>query len=739
MSVEIFGIRHHGPGSARNLVAALQEYQPDVLLIEGPPEGEGLLKWVSHEDMQPPVALLGYRPDEPQQAAFYPFAEFSPEWQAIRYGQAQQIPVRFMDLPLAHSFALEEKEEQEEKEQATEHPSEESIYHNPIKHLADTAGFADAEVWWEQHFELRKTTRESFEAIALAMEALRENLPPNPSHREQLREAYMRKVLRQAEKDGFQKIAIVCGAFHVPALVNQPKVKEDNALLKGLAKVKVETTWIPWTNSRLTFASGYGAGVNSPGWYYHQWNHPQDDGSRWMVHVARVFREAGKDISSAHVIESSRLATALTALRGHHRSGLQEVNEAVLATMCMGDEVLLSLIWKELIVGNATGNTPAEAPQVPLQRDLEQQQKSLRLKVQDVPKALQLDLREERDLQKSILLHRLNLLEVNWGSTEYTAGKGTFKEHWQLRWQPELTIQLLEKAPWGNTVAEAAAAWLGHQASESKNLGQLSELLQKALPADLPQGINALLTKLDRLASGSSDVRELMQAFTPLVQVRRYGNVRNTDTETVARILDVLLARIVAGLPAAVTGIDTDSATALSSEIDQVNSALLLLENEEDTALWHKALFSIYEAESSHPLVAGWCCKLLYQARFISSEEAAKGFSKALSAGANTEYSTGWIEGFLSGSATTLILDDEIWGILDAWLGALSAEHFQEVVPILRRTFSNYANPEKVQLAQKAKGDNVAGAGPNTQPLELDEEKVALLLKGFYQFIGSNE
>ena len=33
--VEVFGIRHHGPGSARSLVAALQAYQPDAVLIEG--------------------------------------------------------------------------------------------------------------------------------------------------------------------------------------------------------------------------------------------------------------------------------------------------------------------------------------------------------------------------------------------------------------------------------------------------------------------------------------------------------------------------------------------------------------------------------------------------------------------------------------------------------------------------------------------------------------------------------
>ena len=32
----------------------------------------------------------------------------------------------------------------------------------------------------------------------------------------------MRKVLRRAVKDGFERIAVVCGAWHVPALRELP-------------------------------------------------------------------------------------------------------------------------------------------------------------------------------------------------------------------------------------------------------------------------------------------------------------------------------------------------------------------------------------------------------------------------------------------------------------------------------------------------------------------------------------
>jgi len=65
--------------------AALAGQRPDIVLIEGPPEADDLVKLAADPDMRPPVALLGYVPGEPRLAAFWPFAVFSPEWQAIRY------------------------------------------------------------------------------------------------------------------------------------------------------------------------------------------------------------------------------------------------------------------------------------------------------------------------------------------------------------------------------------------------------------------------------------------------------------------------------------------------------------------------------------------------------------------------------------------------------------------------------------------------------------------------------
>ena len=59
----LLGVRHHGPGSARAVRRALSAYQPEVVLIEGPPEADPLVPLAGDEDMRAPVALLAYPAD----------------------------------------------------------------------------------------------------------------------------------------------------------------------------------------------------------------------------------------------------------------------------------------------------------------------------------------------------------------------------------------------------------------------------------------------------------------------------------------------------------------------------------------------------------------------------------------------------------------------------------------------------------------------------------------------------
>jgi hypothetical protein len=432
----------------------LTQLQPDIVLVEGPPDAEAVLPLLIDPQMRPPVALLVYAPENPQQAAYYPFAVFSPEWQAIHYGLTQQIPVRFMDLPKTHRFAMGmgdgewgigDREEMGDGEQGLGDGEEENPeiptphsplpnpqplipnpqppllnpYDDPLSLLAQAAGYSDSERWWEHLVEQRQDSTELFAAILEAMTVLRSHIETNPysptpnpySPLEPYREAYMRKTIREAEKQGFQRIAVVCGAWHAPALATMPPAKEDVALLKGLPKLKVEATWVPWTYGRLTISSGYGAGIESPGWYQHLWEmgdrgwgigdrgwgtgdrlretdslanptpNPQPPtpippfhtSIRWMTRVARLLQKQDLDASSASVIEAVRLAETLAALRDRPLPGLPELNEATQTVLCFGDALPMQLIHHQLIVGERLGKVPAETPMIPLQQDLQRQ------------------------------------------------------------------------------------------------------------------------------------------------------------------------------------------------------------------------------------------------------------------------------------------------------------------------------------------------------------------------------
>src|SRR5579883_1483886 len=110
VSISVFGIRHHGPGCARSLRAALEALEPDMVLVEGPPDAQEVVPLLTSAGMKPPVALLIYAPEKPAQAVYYPFATFSPEWQALSYALARGLPARFMDLPQAFQLGRDDEE-----------------------------------------------------------------------------------------------------------------------------------------------------------------------------------------------------------------------------------------------------------------------------------------------------------------------------------------------------------------------------------------------------------------------------------------------------------------------------------------------------------------------------------------------------------------------------------------------------------------------------------------------------
>lgn len=770
----IFGIRHHGPGSARSLCQALEAWSPDCLLIEGPPDAVEVLGLAAHAEMRPPVALLIYDPEQPQRSVFYPFAAFSPEWQAIQFALARNLAVRFMDLPqsirmgIAYAsevrtanpeFAPSPPEVPPEPASADGPPTGEcgsppapgaaspALPADPLTCLARAAGYTDPERWWEHLVEHRHGPDDVFGAVLEAMTALREAVGPASFGRldpqdEARREAHMRQTLRAARKEGFARIAVVCGAWHAPALAQMPPASHDAALLKGLPKRKVVATWIPWTYGRLALASGYGAGIESPGWYDFLWSlRGSGNGTvapRWLTRVAQLLRDEDLDASSASVIEAVRLAESLAALRGCPLPGLPELNEATQTVLCFGDPLPLRVIADKLIVSERLGQVPRDTPAVPLADDLAREQKRLRFPPEAIQKSVDLDLRNANDLDRSRLLHRLNLLGVAWGRRERERGsaKGTFHERWSVQWQPEFAVTLIEAGVWGNTVPVAAGAKVRRDADGAPDLPTLTALLDATVLADLPEAAQHLMDRLQAVAAVASDVGHLMGAVPPLANILRYGSVRQTDATLVGRLVDGLVARICVGLPGACGSLNDEAAEAMFGRLIETQAAIGLLQNAEHTAAWNAVLRQLADSPGLHGLIGGRACRLLHESQQLEPAEAARRLGLALSRANAPAAAAAWVDGFLRNSGLLLLHDAALWRVLDEWVAGLAPDHFTGALPLLRRTFSTFQPAERRQLGTRVTVGIRAPTVPPVAAEEFDEERACAALPLLARLLG---
>ena len=710
--VRILGIRHHGPGSAALLRKALDVLDPACVLVEGPPESDELIQYIADPDLKPPVAMLLHASEEASLASFMPFAEFSPEWQAIDWALKHERPVRFCDWPAATSLSLQ-KAAREHPESAPPQPRADAL-----DLLASVAGYEDGETFWngliEQHGASGQEALSVFASIETAMTEARaqEGLSPqSPDEvlRNKQREAFMRTNIRAALKEVEGNIAVVTGAWHISGLRQATKAADDRALIKDLPRLKVEATWVPWTDSRLSAFSGYGAGVISPGWYRHLWSlytrqklpSAEEFASVWQSRTAFKLREEGYTAPTASAIEATRLALGLAALRDLPMPGIAEMREASLAAMCDGNPVPLAMLERQLYIGERVGEIGGRVPQNPLARDLAEWQRKTRLKPQDLELEIKLDLRSEAGLLKSTLLHRLNLINVPWGKLlDAQAGRGTFREVWVIEWEPWYSVSLAEALVYGVTIEQAAANATLKKARETTSITELASLIQRALVSDLPETAASCIEQLQAVAVNSSDVTDLMKAVSPLVRVLRYGTARSLPEDALRSLIVSISVEINAGVRMGSRGLDEETTAARISAMETYDEALRLFGDDALTSSWRDELGKIVDDDQVTSSIAGLSLRRLHDVRAWGLERVAAEFARHTGSRQPRE-SGAFLEGFLRGGSEILLQDEPLLQLLDAWLCELSETDFTDSLPLLRRSMSNFDRVARRRVLEK--------------------------------------
>lgn len=718
----VFGIRHLSPAGAWYVRKYLDQVSPQMILIEGPSDFTELIEDLGAEEVKPPIAVMAYTKELPVRTVLYPFAVYSPEYQAVLWARDHGCPCRFCDLPSEVFLGLEEQRRTRWQQRLLAGESGEEPEISPTarvyQRLDELSGDGDNETFWErtmEHAADEEGYRKGAAEFGSSLRALSQG-DEEEDGENRIREAYMRRVIAQAVKEGIgpDRIVVITGAFHVEGLIGGEKPMTDREF-KKLPRMESNKTLMPYSYFRLSERSGYGAGNHAPAYYELLWdgftkNMPDYAGRRYLAALASYQREHGDMVSSAEIIEALRLSSSLAELHESQLPALRDLRDGAVTCMGHGSFSKLALAVADTEIGTRIGSLPEGVSQTSIQSDFNRRLKELRLeKYKSVTaQELSLDLREkltvksERsaflDLERSFFLHRLKVLGISFASPQAVRQeRATWAEQWLLRWTPEAEIQIVEAVLKGDTVEQAASFQLKEQ-TMGAGIGGIARVIEEACNCGMPSSMEYAVRALQETAVDAVAVTEIAETAWRLSTVLLYGDIRRVNREPLAPILSQLFLRaclILAGECVC----DGEAAKQLAQAmmtLHEVSVNHFFLDGER----WLKVLTEIATRDDLNTRLSGLAAAILLEMGKMDSQSLGNEVQRRLSRAVPAELGAGWFEGLSMKNHYALIARLTLWEKLGEYLAELDDEEFKRALVFLRRAFADFSSEEKNQIAE---------------------------------------
>ena len=754
-------VRHHSPACALAVAALVREVRPSAVLIEGPEEYTPLVAALQDPATVPPVAVLSIaRTGESTSSAFYPLAEFSPEWVALRAAGEAGVPVAFIDRPWA----------------AAEHPDEEHLTRTlqAERYLADSRTLAeiarrehcrDHDELWDQLVELRpredladwrRTCRDVLVWSALA----RLDYEPEVLAAEGSldREARMAARVREwrARVDG--PVVVVTGGFHtlalVEALTGAPEGDPVRALepAGGYGPPATQNTaaWlIRYDFARLDALRGYGAGMPSPGFHQRMWQWltaaegPEQVTAEILVDVARRVHAAGAYDRTGTAATGAALeqATRLAHLRGHPWPGRTDVLDAI--TSCFVDDSGPDAALREAVdrafCGHALGEVPPGTAAPPIVAEARRTAERLRLVVTDsLPRTTTTDpVRSPGQRERSRFLALMEFLGTGFsrrvGGPDLVRGQGLglLQEQWQYAWTPMVEAALIDLAQHGGTlldVAEARIVAAEHALDASPERRSAAGAVQVLAQAAVV-GLGSRLRPLVDLVGSHLDVDPSLgsvvgAAHRTLALWRARASLDVDDA-----IGDSLLQLLHQAVPAAAYLVlggarpGPDDEERAVATLVAVHDLLRDLQHQLDVTALERALDRARLDPDTSPGVRGALVALGVVDGAVGDDELSAQLVAHLGTGADVEVSVRFLAGVMAAAPDLLLHTPALVDAVGAALTRMSDEAFLAALPELRRSFARLRPTETAQLAEHVAGP--AGGLVDVRHTDLTEADLA--------------
>lgn len=740
-----YPVRHHSPVCAWHLERAMERYQPELVLVEGPENANDLISILASPETRAPVALYyAYRDDagilraaEPSgdelppdsYACYYPFLDQSPELAALRLAERMGIPARFMDLSYGEILAATQAGAGLRKEEAAASYANDSYLAPELlwKRVCEKTGTRDFEEFWERYYESRGFSL-STEEFVRQMNAwcllARENTPRLEMEADGclVRESHMARRIQEA-RQSYGRILVVGGGFHLWGLLHPEKEPGDRPQIPRDSQTVYP---VRYSEPAADALSGYASGMPAPAFYRKLWKRLHEEGTdptdAWsrvvldtIVRCGRRLRAKGEIISAYDEQCALQQARGLAVLRSKEAPGLYELQDCVLSAFVKGEANLAGCeplrLLREINTGNRVGSLCRSDLVPPLVQDFARQCKKYRLR-QDSADRQEVTLEifsKTRHRAESRFLHQSMFLDSGYAKRDRgpdllgSTGRNLIREHWVCQWSAGVETALVEHAVWGSTVAEASAQLLRRRLTETVRAVDGARLLAQGFLMGLGDTADAMANRLEELLLTDGDFSSLCGACGAINALdawqEQYGEKGRYDYPALLRRC---FARILQMLPS-MSAIDDRGVEAIQENCQLLYEVTARPPFADLRDAFLETLEELIAQDPIHPALHGAALGLLYGGAPEKKDLAVQVAAGYLRGTHDQKLrAAAFLQGLFRTARDLLLVDDVQLAAIDALLCELEDEEFVALLPQLRLAFSYFTPTETNRLGRQA-------------------------------------
>nr|WP_202608866.1 DUF5682 family protein [Proteus sp. G4415] len=752
-------VRHHSPACAYAVLSLIDSVKPDYILIEGPDTFNSLIPSLTDKDTLPPVAIMGQAEychhdsgleerEKSLHSAYFPFCEYSPEWQALRGGLRINATTRFIDLPWAAQVNNEEYSDLQSRSLQKERYLAHSQF---IAQLAKQCHCRDHDDVWEHLFELRSIEaladwQTLFNDIFIWCALARLDYEPEvlASEGSSQREAHMLthiKTIKQHEPNA--KILIVTGGAHTLALIeglasSQPhsfaiSSSEQKHFTKMQKMGEKEQAWQSLMQQHHDKLENNEAAKQPTQVYRNKM------GIAFLSSVAQTIREQQFDNPPSYLTVklAAEQSLRLALLREHTGMGRYDLLDGLQSAFIKGSlDDSQNELWDEIktcFSGYLLGQIPLGTATPPLVNETYERAKAFRFKLDDtLAKTTKCDVyRNPQHRLRSRFLHLLAFLEIHFAhrvnGPDFLSGHqlDLLFEEWQYAWTPNVEgelISLSEKGSQLETIALnkllAMEKQLAEQGQSRSSQSAVTLLIQAAL-IGLHQRIPTLFKLLDSYIQQDFRLESLTQCGHKLIHLwrgRQYLDI--TDELTLENRLHQVIPQAFFCLEQLAQGDEQQQESNLQAllSLRELIEFMPSLDHQYDyKSDFYQQLNRLDGQLDTVPLLKGAVDALRYLGSYIDEKTLAAVLNATFSTGSSPEHAIGYFVGIMRTAPELVIRLPLLVNHLNSLLQQWDEERFIQILPDLRFAFSQLNPKQNAELAQYIAND----IGLDTQALSL--------------------